>query len=88
MQGKKLVVHLQSQTKTHKTMFQLVARINDKATFYYEKKSRKWLNGNHEHGQTEFGLESKDEINKGIEIMQEIFGPIPVSIDFKLICLN
>ncbi len=69
-------------------MFQLVARINDKATFYYEKKSRKWLNGNNEHNQTDFGLESKDEINKGIEIMQEIFGPIPVSIDFKLICLN
>ena len=90
MQGKKLVVYLQSQTKTHNTMFQLVARINNLVNFYYSKNEHKWLNDKFccVDNANEFAISNQEEIRTGLEMMQEIFGPIPATIDYKLICLN
>jgi hypothetical protein len=85
-----LDVHLQSQTKTHKTMFQLIARVNNLVNFYYSKNEHKWLNDTFccVDDANEFAISNQEEIRTGLEMMREIFGPIPATIDFKLICLN
>ena len=71
-------------------MFQLIARVNNLVNFYYSKNEHKWLNDTFccVDDANEFAISNQEEIRTGLEMMREIFGPIPATIDFKLICLN
>lgn len=89
MEVTKIVIPLWGQTKTTTTMFQLVARINDFATFTFSASEHKWLNHKfHEINPYEVAVARHEDVVEGMEMLKEIFGPVQANIDVKLLCLN
>lgn len=70
-------------------MFQLVARVNDVLNLTYSASEHKWVNTDicpltlHD-----VGLSKENDVVEGMEILNEVFGPIPAKIDIKFLCLN